>query len=269
MSLQKIASILTLCLVTVAGTAQTAPDFSVTDSWGTTHKLYEDYLDQGKTVMLKLFYVNCPPCNAISPFLEPLYQTWGGGDADVQFIELSILQSDTDVKVNGYKELHHTTYPAAGGEGGSVAAAAPYKSGMFGPYSGTPTFVIIAPDGSVNYDVSGNNIPATIEALDAAIAATGATGNTTATNELRGELGVQLVSNLVTNELTLQNLSENSTYEITLVDMMGISWLQHEWNAQDGETSVMNIDPLSPGAWICLVRDTQSDRFASKLFFKQ
>ena len=114
---------------------QSAPDFTVTDSWGVTHHLYQDYLDKDKTVVLKIFYVACPPCNSIAPFLEPLYQEWGGGHGDVQFIELSIKQSDTNAQVNAYKENHSTTYPAAGGDGNSVAATQPYTNGTFGIYT--------------------------------------------------------------------------------------------------------------------------------------
>ena len=39
---------------------------------------------------------------------------------------------------------------------------------------GTPTFIVIAPDGTVQYDVDGANNQATIAALDAAITSTGA-----------------------------------------------------------------------------------------------
>src|SRR4030095_3872774 len=62
----------------------------------------------------------------------------------------------------------------AGKEGGSIAAVAPYKNGQFGPWYGTPTYVVIAPDGSLQYDVSGNTNEATIEAIDEALLATGA-----------------------------------------------------------------------------------------------
>jgi thiol-disulfide isomerase/thioredoxin len=53
-----------------------APDFTVTDSHGNVHHLYADYLNQGKTVMIEVFFTTCPPCNSIAPYLEPLYQEW-------------------------------------------------------------------------------------------------------------------------------------------------------------------------------------------------
>lgn len=160
--------------MTLGVIAQTAPDFSITDSQGNAHTLYAGYLDQGKTVLIKIFFTTCPPCNAIAPLMETLYQDWGGGDYDVEFFDLSNKNFDTDALVNSYRANHGHTYPGAGVEGGSLAAVAPYESGMFGPFFGTPVFVVIAPDGSMQYDVRGNNNTATIAALDAAIAATGA-----------------------------------------------------------------------------------------------
>jgi len=155
-------------------TAQNAPDFTVTDSDGQTHHLYADYLNQGKTVLLEVFFTTCPPCNSIAPLMEPLYQEWGAGDYDVEFFDLSDKSFDTNALVAAYKANYGHTYPAAGSEGGSIPAVTPYKNGLFGPWSGTPTFIVIAPDGSVQYDVSGPGNQATINAIDAAITATGA-----------------------------------------------------------------------------------------------
>lgn len=154
--------------------AQLAPDFTITDSDGNEHTLYADYLNQGKTVLIEIFFTTCPPCNAIAPYIEPLYEEWGAGDFDVEFFDLSDKSFDTDALVNAYKANHGHTYPAAGSEGGSLQAVAPYKQGMFGPFYGTPTFIVIAPDGTVQYDVDGSNNAETIANIDAAIAATGA-----------------------------------------------------------------------------------------------
>ncbi|MEO6133330.1 MAG: redoxin domain-containing protein, partial [Saprospiraceae bacterium] len=110
-------SILVITLSSFAA-AQPAPNFMITDSWGSPHRLYEDYLDQGKTVVIELFFAACPPCNQIAPYVETLYQNWGSGQEEVQFLELSILSSDTDAKVNAYKASHDTSYPAASAQGG-------------------------------------------------------------------------------------------------------------------------------------------------------
>ena len=166
--------LLAWCFLLASPAVAQAPDFTVTDSQGQPHQLYADYLNQGKTVVIKLFFTYCPPCNAIAPLVEPLYQAWGGGNGDVEFISLSTKNDDTSADVAAYKANHGHTFPGVGADGGSLAASLPYRNGTFGLFFGTPTFVVIAPDGSVNFDVRGSNQPATIAAVDAAIAATGA-----------------------------------------------------------------------------------------------
>jgi cytochrome oxidase Cu insertion factor (SCO1/SenC/PrrC family) len=150
------------------------PDFTITDSHGQVHHLYADYLDQGKSVLLEIFYTTCPPCQSIAPLMEPFYQEWGAGDYDVEFFELSDKNFDTDALVNAYQANYDETFIGAGKDGGSLAAVAPYKNGQYGPWYGTPTFVVIAPDRTLQYDVEGPNNPATIDAIDAALLATGA-----------------------------------------------------------------------------------------------
>ncbi len=151
-----------------------APDFTVTDINGQMHQLYADYLNQGKTVLLEVFYTTCPPCNSIAPLMEPFYQEWGAGDHDVEFFLMTDKNSDTDPVVTTFHTTYNETFPAISKHGGSLAAVEPYKNGSFGPWSGTPTFIVIAPDGTVQYDVDGINNEATLEAIDVALLATGA-----------------------------------------------------------------------------------------------
>lgn len=151
-----------------------APDFTVTDSQGETHHLYADYLTQGKTVVIKLFFTYCPPCNAMAPLMEPFYQSWGGGTGDVELISLSTKADDLSDDVAMYEATYGHTFPGVGADGGSLNASLPYRNGTYGTFFGTPTFIVIAPDGSVNYDVRGLNYQATLDSLDVAIAATGA-----------------------------------------------------------------------------------------------
>ncbi len=166
--------LLGILITSLRSTAQPAPDFTITDSHGQVHHLYADYLNQGKTVLLEVFFTTCPPCNSIAPLMEPFYQEWGAGQNDVEFFELSDKNFDTDALVNGYNAQYGITFVSAGVQGGSLPAVAPYKNGTYGPWLGTPTYIVISPNGTVNYDVDGNGNQATINALDAAIAATGA-----------------------------------------------------------------------------------------------
>ncbi len=170
----KSFSTLLACFTLTQLLAQPAPDFTVTTSTGQTIHLYDDLLDQGKTVVLKLFFTTCPPCNAMAPLMEPFYQEWGGGDADVEFISLSIQAFDNNVKVNMYKQLYGHTFPGVGSQGGSLSAVLPYTTGTFGEFLGTPTFVVIAPDGTVRFNPRGASHAATLDSVDVAIQQTGA-----------------------------------------------------------------------------------------------
>ena len=168
-----LGSLLFLFLTTNLS-AQTAPDFTITDSQGNEHILYADYLDQGKTVLVEIFFTTCPPCIALAPFFEDFYQEWGAGEHDVEFFTLSDKSFDHDVNINTYKSTYGMTFPGAGVDGGSLQAVQPYKANTFGQFTGTPTFIVIAPDGTVNFDVFGNGVTGHYEALDEAILATGA-----------------------------------------------------------------------------------------------
>ncbi|MEM1319738.1 MAG: T9SS type A sorting domain-containing protein [Bacteroidota bacterium] len=160
--------------LSLATFAQPAPDFTVTASDGTSHSLYADYLNQGKTVMIEIFFVACPPCRVHAPFLEELYQDWGAGSGDVEFIALSSMGGDSNADVAQYKQTQGLSFPGVGQDGGALIALQPYLGGTYGPFFGTPTFIVISPDGTVNYDVSGGGVQGNIDALDVAIAATGA-----------------------------------------------------------------------------------------------
>ncbi|MEE9439924.1 MAG: redoxin domain-containing protein [Saprospiraceae bacterium] len=149
--------------------AQKAPDFTITDSDGLVHNLYADHLDQGQTVVLDLFFTTCPPCINLVPWLEDKYLNWGSGQYDVEFIALSVQSFDSNADVGQFKNQYGVAYPGSGNDGGGKTAAVPYQSGQFGPYYGTPTLVIIAPDGTVTQGFSYDD-------FDDLIAATGATG---------------------------------------------------------------------------------------------
>ncbi len=163
--------------------SQTVPDFTITDTDNVEHNLYADYLDQGTTVVIKIFFVNCPPCNAIAPSVQTLYEEWGEGEFDVEFMELSNRSGDSNAEVQQYKNRHGLTFPGAGADGGSLTALTPYLRGDFGSIFGQPVFVVISPDGSPHVVTVTSSIPQHIMNVDEAIEATGATGGTPPTED--------------------------------------------------------------------------------------
>jgi len=150
--------------------SQTIPDFTLVDTDGNTHKIYEDYLNEGTTLVIKMFFVDCPPCNSLAPEVQDLYVKWGEGQFDVQFIEVSTRSRDTDDDIKGYSAKHGITFPGVSHSGGGDKIIDELRSGAYGNYFGTPSFVVIAPDGSGQLNYSGLNT------IDDWITATGATG---------------------------------------------------------------------------------------------
>ncbi|MBC7884536.1 MAG: redoxin domain-containing protein [Saprospiraceae bacterium] len=145
----------------------TMHNFTVTDSDGQIHNLYTSHLDQGKTVVIKFFFTTCPPCIAITPQWQSKYVAWGSGDYDVEFMEASILTSDSNAKVTTFKNTYNLTMVGIGNDGNASDVTFPFMNGNYGSWWGTPSFAVISPDRTLNY-------PVFFAELDAAIAATGA-----------------------------------------------------------------------------------------------
>lgn len=215
--------------------AQEAPNFTITDTNGNVHRLYEDYLDKGKTVVIDIFFVGCPPCADIAPFMEELYQDWGAGQYDVEFFELSRKQSDFNSSVATWKEQLGLTYNGAGFDGGAYDAVKPYLDGDFGTFFGSPTFVVISPDKTVQFDVRGSGISGKIDAVDQAIKDSGAVGQ-----------GIDVQpTNYVFNMKDAFGNPINDV-DITLTSANGIG-ATYQLNASDGDVlSILNIEDQFP-----------------------
>ncbi len=144
-----------------------APDFTVTTSDGQVKKLYQDYISQQKLVVIEAFFTSCPPCGTHAPLFQNLYtSTLAAHPGKVEFMLLSTLITDTNVKVGQYKTSKGLTMPCVGNDGGSITALQPYLSGQYGQFQGTPTFIVIAPGtGVVTFDIRGNSPSQTIALL--------------------------------------------------------------------------------------------------------
>lgn len=152
--------------------AAPAPDFTITDSDGNTRQLYADFVNQGKVVVLEIFFINCPPCNTHAPHWQNLYTNMKAQyGPQVEFLMLSNKSADNNAAVAQYKISKGLTMPAAGSNGSSLTAVQPYESGQFGTFYGTPTFIVIVPGtGEVLFDIRGNSASATMNLLSQEIA---------------------------------------------------------------------------------------------------
>jgi len=208
-----------LVLLPIVAFGAKAPDFTVTDYKFKTHRLYADYLNKDKVVVLKFFFVDCPPCNSIAPTVQQSYLKWGEGKDRVEFIELSTQNWDQNNNVKNYALKHGLTFPGVGFDGGGFAATAPYKTGTFGQYSGTPTFAVIAPDGEVTFNI---NYTRTNQVnLDSAIAKalrvkSGGGGPDPDPKRCDDSFGIQFISKIQPDQVFIRNLVDPIAPEFEL-----------------------------------------------------
>jgi thiol-disulfide isomerase/thioredoxin len=119
----------------------TVADFTVTDTEGNSHSLYE-ITAQGKHVMLDFFFVDCPPCQATQTYYNQLHETYGCNGHDLYVISIN-RGIDSDAQVVAYEAQYGGSYthsPAVSMEGGGGTV-----NSAFGVFA-WPTYVLIGPD---------------------------------------------------------------------------------------------------------------------------
>lgn len=258
--MKKIFTLFSFCIMLNLATAQTvAPDFTVTTTHGETFNLYET-LDQGKTVVIDIFFVNCPPCNAIAPDIQQLNMEWGDGQGDVVF--LSLTDVDTNAEILPYEEMHSLTFSAAGRDNGGTEACSPYVSGQFGQFFGYPTISVIAPDKTLDYDLWGGSDEETISLIDASIVETGASKDAiNSTYESEGIAALNAFPNPVINDLQVTfELVESTTVEVTVVNTMGQIVSEIQTGKLSAGEQMINIDmeDLANGLYIVELKGDKS-----------
>tara|TARA_B110000037_G_scaffold188288_1_gene219594 strand:+ start:116706 stop:117524 length:819 start_codon:yes stop_codon:yes gene_type:complete len=138
-------------LLSLGGFAQTTysvgelvNDFTVTDTDGNEHNLY-DITASGKHVYLDFFFDTCPPCQATSPIFGEFYDKYGCNSGDVYCLVMNN-GTDNDAEVMAYEAAyggpgHHA--PAVSSEGGAGAVNSDFGVGAF------PTYVLIGEDNRI------------------------------------------------------------------------------------------------------------------------
>ncbi len=116
----------------------TAVNFEVKDTNGNIIELF-DLLDQDYIVIVDFFRTDCGYCNIYAPDFQASYEDFGCNSSNVFF--MSIDQGHTNEDVIAFEEEHNLTLPACSGLDGNGNAA--FEAFQI---TGTPTYVVIAPD---------------------------------------------------------------------------------------------------------------------------
>jgi peroxiredoxin len=133
----------------------TAPNFTVTDTQGNTHTLY-DITAGGQHVAIYFAFNNCGPCVTAAPHVDQSYFNYGCSTGEVAF--LSIVSGDNSAAIE-FAVTAGLSFPVAG----DAAASAAYNLIAY------PTLVLISPSNTMLINVIWPiSSPADVEAAFAA-----------------------------------------------------------------------------------------------------
>lgn len=124
-------------------TAQTTPDFTLTTTDSEKFSLYEDHLDQGKTVVVEVFFVNCTLCRTLAPYMSTLHKSMVERNIAVEFLSISIIEGDTNEDIAEFKKEFEHDWPFVRRTEESQTVLS-----NLGGFFGAPTIFVIAPDGT-------------------------------------------------------------------------------------------------------------------------
>jgi hypothetical protein len=149
----------------------TAKDFTVTFTNGTKANLFTT-LTAGNSVMLDFFFTTWQYCQGNAPTIEQSYKNHGSGSGNIKYWGIDD-KNENNATITAYMTQYGITNPCAGKDGGGNAAAALYEDGSMGTFSGDPTYAVVCPNKTVNWDV---NYPATATGFDTYFTGCGTTG---------------------------------------------------------------------------------------------
>lgn len=127
----------------------TVNDFTVTDTEGVVHNLY-DITASGKYVFVDFFFDTCPPCQQTQPIYNELHDKYGCNEGDIFVISINN-GSDTNAEVIAFENNYGGPFnhaPAVGMEGGCAAVDTDFGVNAY------PTYCLISPDNiMINRDI--------------------------------------------------------------------------------------------------------------------
>lgn len=238
-----------------------APNFTVTDTHGNTHTLY-DYLDAGHIVVLDFFYTTCTPCQFYSPQVNLAYAKYGCNTQDVLF--MSIDHNDTNAEVLAYDEEYNIEYPSVSGlEGGGNAVVSAY--GILG----FPTFYVIDSSRTIIEQID----PPTLQVFDFRFDQHGILPAECTTSHLppTGTISdLRIIPNPVdANEIRIEWPARvNGSYRYEITDGTGKMVVATSGNGVDQDVLIVPLPELSSGVYSVRVVAAGSSRMYAGRFIR-
>jgi len=248
---KKILTIVFIALSAFAGaqtTLDTAVNFTVKDTEGVTHRL-DEYLSQGKMVLVDFFTITCGPCITYAPEINAAYEDYGCNHGDIVF--LGINWGANNQQVIDFGETYGAYYPKVSGlEGNGNHVVADYQVISY------PTLILIEPDGLISEQYIW---PPSRQHIDSVLATRGIaqmpcnTGMGESRKNLANSLIASVYPNPATGFFTIQT-SSNFDGELLMINMMGQTVHQQAIAAVASKAVVISVTGLPAGYYRVILK---------------
>lgn len=199
------------------------PDFKIITSTHDTLQLYT-ILNEGKTVILDLFQVNCSRCRKDYPSIDTAFLLFGSNKNNIVFIGIS--NADSNDAINQFINAYNIHFPCVGieGSGDSIINLLSVQNGIFR----FPTYAVICPTDKTLYWNTNN--PLTIHGFDQIISNC-SSNNITESSKLTGDEKVKIFPNPTTDFINVEiKLEHTANLKCDLLGSMGEKLSSQEYN---------------------------------------
>jgi len=232
----------------VANSQQIAPNFTVTDTDGKKHELY-DILENGQRIVLDFFYVGCSYCQLYSPYIQESYKNFGCNNGEVFF--LGINWNDTDNEVMAFDSTYGIEYPSASGiQGGADSVISLYNISFF------TTLMVIDTNKNILKVISPPNT-ANIDSFLLAIGAQKMPCNTFV-KDINSDNIIKLNQNPINDNIISLNIDNQDVYSLKLYDSNGKLIYEKTKFLNAGTNNVSISNDVDAGFYILIISANNS-----------
>jgi thiol-disulfide isomerase/thioredoxin len=232
--------------------AQTSPNITGTDIHGEEVDLYA-WLDDDKTVLLDFFFADCPPCNAMMPFIVDIHEEFGSDGLDLR--TLGISDRDNAARIMSFESSYGADWANLPGSIGNDIIYNDFAS-VFS-FVGFPTYSVVCPDRSITWDIWGTDNAQIADDIRSAILACGAKV-ATGIAEVPVLGSMTLFPNPASEraELTL-TLDQPQTLSAGVYNLLGALVLDLSTQEYPTGSSRLSVDltTLAPGSYLVVLRN--------------
>jgi thiol-disulfide isomerase/thioredoxin len=248
---KKLLIILCLAFSAFAGaqtTLDTAVNFTVKDVDGITHRLNE-YLEQGKMVLVDFFTITCGPCITYAPEINASYENFGCNNSNIIF--LGINWGANNQQVIEFGETYGAYFPKVSGlEGNGNHVVADYQVISY------PTVILIMPDGFITEQYIW---PPSQQHLDSLLISHGAQSMPciTGISKSQENVGDNLIAKVYPNPATSIFAIETSVKfdgEFTLLNRMGQVVKEQKLTGVSGKKILISITDIPAGYYHIMLK---------------